>query len=71
MASRVRGKGEGDSRPMSARESGLRARARAYYSWLPLTGNYAEWELSLSKWASIVRRDHPHGYACHIHPIRR
>lgn len=35
---------------------------QAYYSSLPLTGNYAEWELSLSKWASIVG-DHPHGYA--------
>ena len=30
----------------------------AHYSSLPLTGNYAEWELSLSKWASIVPTIH-------------
>lgn len=30
----------------------------AHYSSLPLTGNYAEWKLSLPKWASIVPTIH-------------
>lgn len=72
----AQGAAGGSHRPpsLSLCESGLHTRARprcvhtcarpcqAYYSSLPLTGNYAEWELSLSKWASIVG-DHPHGYA--------
>lgn len=41
----------------------------AHYSSLPLTGNYAEWKLSLPKWASIVcRLSIP--LCCHIQPIR-